>query len=364
MPLAEQFICHSFFNKIIHLLLRNATPDILVTGGTGFIGSYLLRYLVQNGYTRIRALRRPNSKMDMVAEIQDKIEWVECDLLDVLGLEEAMEGIRYVYHCAALVSMNRRDAGRLIEVNREGTANMVNWSLEKGVEKFLHVSSIAAIGHNKHTEFIDESCHWERSGKLSYYALSKYQAEQEVWRGVAEGLNAVVVNPSVVLGSGRWKEGPLKLFKTALWQNPFYVKGVNGFVDVRDVARFMVAIMESEVSQERFILSSGNYAFKEVQTMMAQSLGKRAPWLAAPTAGMHMAALFGNLLAAITRSEPLLTPEVVRHSTSISRFSNKKSLEVVSSFTYTPLQETIAEVCQQLQEVSKNGFDTRYLPFQ
>ncbi|MBK8704119.1 MAG: NAD-dependent epimerase/dehydratase family protein [Saprospiraceae bacterium] len=188
--------------------MRNATPDILVTGGTGFIGSYLLRYLVQNGYTRIRALRRPNSKMDMVAEIQDKIEWVECDLLDVLGLEEAMEGIRYVYHCAALVSMNRRDAQRLIEVNREGTANMVNWSLEKGVEKFLHVSSIAAIGHNKHAEFIDENCHWERSGKLSYYALSKYQAEQEVWRGVAEGLNAVVVNPSVVLGSGRWKEGP------------------------------------------------------------------------------------------------------------------------------------------------------------
>ncbi len=343
--------------------MNHSTPEILVTGGTGFIGSYLLRYLLQRGHTRIRALRRASSNMDLVADIQDKIEWVECDLLDLLGLEEAMEGVRYVYHCAALVSMNKSDAQRLVIINREGTANMVNWALEKGVEKFLHVSSIAALGRNKNAEFIDESCQWERSGRLSYYALSKYQAEQEVWRGAAEGLNAVVVNPSVVLGSGRWNEGPLKLFKTAFWQNPFYVKGINGFVDVRDVVRFMVAVMESEISQERFILSGGNYAFRDIQTWIAASLGKRPPILAAPVAGMRVAALLGSALAAITGGEPLLTPEVVRHSANISKFSNKKSLEALASFSYTPLQETIAEASRQFLEASKNGFGPRFLPF-
>ena len=174
---------------------------ILVTGATGFLGAYLLRQLVTQGHA-IRALRRANSPMHLVEDIADLVEWVEADILDIVALETAFEGVTHVYHCAAMVSFHPRDVDRMMKINVEGTANIVNLSLSFGVQKLVHVSSIAAVGRSKERPQLDESSKWTTSKLNTNYAISKYMGEQEVWRGHAEGLAVGIVNPAIILGSG------------------------------------------------------------------------------------------------------------------------------------------------------------------
>ena len=224
----------------------SSTPGeqpVLITGATGFLGSYLLRSLIKSGHQNIRALRRPNSDHALVADIQGAVEWVEGDLLDPAALEDAMQGIRQVYHCAAIVSFDPRMVRTMLRANVEGTANVVNAALWEGVDKLVHVSSIAAIGRSPEEKKVSENTKWQRSPLHSNYAISKYLSEQEAWRGMAEGLNVSVVNPSVILGSGRWEDGPLQLFRLGWKAFPFYATGVSGFVDVRDVAQAMILLL-------------------------------------------------------------------------------------------------------------------------
>lgn len=318
----------------------NYDAQILVTGGTGFLGSYLLRQLLESGFTHIKALHRSTSKFDLVADIRDRIEWVECDLLDIIGLEDAMRGVQKVYHCAAIVSMRPRDHQRMIITNRESTANIANLCLELGVEKLVHVSSIAAVGENKNIPIATEDNKWERGHSISHYAISKYQAEQEIWRAAAEGLKVAIVNPSVILGIGRWNEGALPVFRVGWKQSPFYPLGSNGFVDVRDVARFMVLLMESGIQSQRYILSEDNYSFKDIQHMIAHALGKRSPVIPTPQWMLRLAALGDAVLSAIIGRAPLITREVAIHASHASFFSNEKSKRDLE-FEYTPIKETI-----------------------
>lgn len=334
--------------------MNNYNAQILVTGGTGFLGSYLLRQLLESGYTRIKALHRSTSTFDLVADIQDRIEWVECDLLDIIGLEDAMQGVQQVYHCAAMVSMQPRDYKRMIVINRESTANIANLCLELGVEKLVHVSSIAAVGKNKNIPVSTENNKWERGHPISHYAISKYQAEQEVWRAAAEGLNVAIINPSVILGSGRWHEGALPVFRLGWKQSPFYPLGTNGFVDVRDVARFMVQLMESDIEGQRYILSENNYAFKDIQHMIARALGKRTPIIGTPQWMLHLAAFGDALWSALTRNKALITREVAIHASHASLFSNEKSKRDLS-FEYTPIKETIEAAAKVFLEEIRKG---------
>ena len=175
---------------------------IFVTGGTGFLGSYLLRYLIHKGYTDIRALKRSTSSMALLGDVAHLIEWIDGDILDVVSLQESMQEVQQVYHCAAIVSYESGQADLMHEVNVVGTANVVNLALEMQVEKLVHVSSIAALGRSGKSKLLDESAKWEQSKFNTQYAISKHRAEMEVWRGIAEGLNAAIVNPSVILGSG------------------------------------------------------------------------------------------------------------------------------------------------------------------
>lgn len=341
----------------------NKTKDkqILVTGGTGFLGSYLLRYLVREGYTRIRATRRPDSRMDLVAAVADKIEWVETDLLDVIGLENAMQHVTKVYHCAAIVSFDPRNYDEMRRVNVDGTANVVNAALYANVEKLVYVSSIAAIGRTKQSRIITEKTKWERSKLNSEYGISKYLAEQEVWRGAAEGLNIAIVNPSVILGSGRWGEGPLKFFKLIHKQYPFYTTGTSGFVDVRDVARFMLLLMESDISRERFILNAENLTFQTLMNEIAKQLGKKPPSIKVTRFTQQIVWRLEWLRSRLFGGKPLITREVAQRATASYFYENEKSLSVFD-FEYTPIRQTIAETAAQFKAAAAADFKTMYLP--
>ena len=199
--------------------------QILVTGGTGFLGSYLLRILLKKGYQKIRALKRDSSDLSLVHNVKDQIEWVEGDLLDPESLGDAMEGVRQVYHCGAMVSFDPKQSNQMMRVNVEGTENIVNIALEIGIEKMVHVSSIAALGRTKETPNVNEETYFKRDENNSNYSISKYLSEQEVWRGIAEGLPAAILNPSVIIGSGFWNKGTGRMFQKVWDGLKFYPVG-------------------------------------------------------------------------------------------------------------------------------------------
>ncbi len=335
--------------------------QVLVTGGTGFLGSYVLRYLVREGYTQVRALRRATSTMDLVADVTNGIEWVECDILDVFALEDAMQGVQQVYHCAAVISFDPRDYEKMRTVNVDGTANVVNAALDANVEKLLHVSSTAAIGRTKNQPIVTEENKWERSHYNSEYAISKYLAENEVWRGMVEGLNVAIVNPSIILGSGRWDEGALKFFKLG-WQSfPFYTKGTAGFVDVRDVARFMLQLMESEVVGERYILSGESLTYQTIMNEIALQLNKKPPTIQINPLLQQIAWRVEWLRSRVLGGRPLVTKETAGHSLRSFLYQNDKSRNEFD-FEYTPIRQTIAETSRQFRDAAEADFKAMTLP--
>lgn len=342
------------------------SQKILVTGGTGFIGAYLLHYLLRQGFVNIRALKRPDSPMDLVSSIADKIEWVNADVRDVADLAAAMKGVQKVYHSAAVVSFHSADARKMYEVNVVGTANVINLALDEGVEKLLHVSSIAALGTPKDHGLITEDVKWDYNRNNNRYGLTKHLAEMEVWRGMAEGLNVVVVNPANVLGSGFWvgRTSTGRLFHT-IWQGlKFYPTGSTGWVDVRDVVRFMVGLMESDITGERFILSAENREFKWVFDRIAAALGMPAPSIRANRFLREIAWRMAWLQGKLTGTTPLITKETVRSSASMRIYDNTKSLRAFNGFLYTPVEATITAMAAQFLEAAGNGFKPMLLSFE
>lgn len=260
---------------------------ILVTGGTGLVGAHLLLYLAEHDTKRLRAIYR-NSKniaktkslFDLYrsSELFSKIEWVEGDILDILSLEHAFEGVDYVYHCAGFISFDPNDEESLRKINIEGTANIVNFCIDKKIKKLCHVSSIAALGDlTKSEEFITESTEWNPEVLHSDYAISKYGAEMEVWRGQQEGLQAVIVNPGVILGPGFWNQGSGRLFDTIRKGIPFYTNGSTGYVAVTDVVKIMYLLLQSDCSGERFTLVSENCSYNDIICKIGSKLSARKP---------------------------------------------------------------------------------------
>jgi len=324
---------------------------IFVTGSTGLVGSHLILELLRSGRA-VRALKRPSSDLGMLKkvfhlysdqpeELFSKIEWVEGDILDVFSLEDAMDGVTEVYHCAALVSFLPGDKKRLIRINTEGTANVVNAALTKKVSKLCHVSSIAALGRPESmTDLIDEKLVWKTSKNNSVYAISKYGAEREVWRGTAEGLDAVVVNPSIILGVAGPTQGSSRIFKT-VWEGlRVYPPGKNGFVDVRDVVRAMILLMESDIRNERFILNVDNISYKRLFDLMAAEMGKAAPSLKVSPVLSGLAWRLEKIKSIVTGIKPLLTKETAHTAVQNYEYSNEKIRKELG-FEFTPIEETI-----------------------
>jgi dihydroflavonol-4-reductase len=327
---------------------------IFVTGGTGLLGSHLLFDLIRSG-KQVRALKRDSSDTGMVQKVfsyysgspeplASKIEWIEGNLLDFASVEDALDGVSEVYHAGAVVSFYPADHKKMLKVNIEGTANLVNLALEKKIEKFCYVSSVSTLGRADDNGLTDEETFWAPSGKNSMYAISKYGAEREVWRGMEEGLNAVVVNPSVILGPGFWDDNS-GLFRL-VWQGlKYYTRGVNGYVDVKDVVRAMILVMEKNLFNERYIISSENISYQELFALMAKHLDKPAPAVNVPAVMTQVAWRVEALRSFLTGSKPEVTREMATTTSQVYTFSNEKIRKALS-FEFTPVEESIRQTCQ------------------
>lgn len=260
---------------------------ILVTGGTGLIGSSLLFYLTQNKEHKVRAIYRNADTLQRVKQLFNSlsnngeaqlaaIDWVVADLNDIPALEKAFRDVTFVFHCAGLISFKPNDFDKLIEVNVQGTANIVNLCIDFGVKKLCYVSSVATLSATPN-KLITEESDWNNEENNTDYAISKHGGEMEVWRGSQEGLKVVVVNPSVVLGSGFYDSGSGLLFKKIAEGLSYYPSGGTGFVAVTDVVRAMILLQFSEIENRRFILNTANLSYHSLFEKIAQAMGAKAP---------------------------------------------------------------------------------------
>jgi len=326
---------------------------ILITGGTGFLGAYIIKHLIEKNYA-VRAIRRSNKLPSFVpAAIFDKVEWVEGDVLDVVSLEDAMEGVDTVIHSAAIVSFNSKEKEWMYKVNVEGTANVVNIALEKNIERFVYISSVAALGRKADGGQVNEEKKWEDTKANTHYAKSKYKAELEVWRGISEGLNAVILNPSTILGYGDWNNSSSAIFKKVYEEFKWYPAGVNGFVDVEDVAAATVLLMGSNISEERFIITGDNWPFRKLMDTMADSFGKKRPVKQTTPLLLGIAWRMERVRSFITGNKPVLTKESAKVAHSKTYFDNGKFLKAFPRFSFTPLERTIRSACEKYTLIHK-----------
>jgi nucleoside-diphosphate-sugar epimerase len=320
---------------------------ILVTGGSGFIGAYIIKELVEKGYA-VRAIRHSKAAPFFIPEhINARVEWVTGDVLDVVFLDEAMEGVDGVVHAAAKVSFAGSERSTLYKINIDGTANVVNMALEKNIRRFVHLSSVAAIGRTITGETINEEKKWQPGKWHTSYAISKYHAEMEVWRAAAEGLNTVIVNPSTVLGYGDWSTSSCAIFKSVYNEFPWFSKGINGFVAVTDVARAAVLLMESDISNERFIVNADNWSFQQLFNTIADGFGKKHPHKEATPLLGSIAWRMEKLKSLLSGKKPLLTRQSARIAQSITYFDNSKIVKALPGFSFTPLAKAIQNNCEQ-----------------
>lgn len=300
---------------------------IFVTGGTGLVGSHLLRYLVAKGHTNIFALHRTSSDMSLVEDLKEKVHWVEGDILDVMTLEQVMQDATKVYHCAAIVSFDPREYSIMNQINVQGTSNMVNVALHLGVEKFLHVSSIAALGRSETLQVADEKTEWQHSPWNTQYAITKYKSEMEVWRAASEGLSVAIVNPSVIFGLGFWHKGTGRFFKIVDEGLRFYPTGSTGFVTADDVVKYMYALMESDITNQRFILNGQNLTYRTVFNSIADLIQKPRPSIKVTPLLKALAWRVEKVKSILTGSSPKVTRETAHNSSTDIQYSNQKSID-------------------------------------
>lgn len=328
------------------------SEEILVTGGSGLVGAELIARLLAGG-NKVKATYNSTPLPYFKSE---RLTPVKCDILDTTMLEAVMCGITKVYHCAAIVSFNKKNKNSVYAVNTEGTANVVNACLGAGVKKLLHVSSVAVLGGVSRGLKITEDTGRTPEKNNGFYARSKFLAEMEIWRGIGEGLQAVIVNPSIILGGNDWNRGSSKIFKTAYDEFPWYTDGVTGFVDVRDVVRAMILLMDSTIVNERFILSAENVSFKNIFSEMADGFGKKAPHKKVTPLLAEIVWRWEALKSFFTRKEHLLNKETAHKALARVYFDNTKIKESLPGFIFRPVKETIRDTCAALRQVS--GIET------
>lgn len=319
---------------------------ILVTGATGFLGAELAKELILRG-NNIRCTKRASSTIPKILEpYAANIEWVNADLMDAAALEDALDGITQVYNCAAFVSLKQADKDPMIRTNVHGTANLVDLCNDKGI-RLVHTSSVAAVGEAKPGELITENHHLDSSTESDGYAISKLESEMEVWRGIAEGLDAVIVNPTIIIGASAGKAGSGQIFETVRKGLKFYTKGTIGFVDVTDVAKCMVALMESDISGERYIINAENRAYKQLFEEIAECLGVPAPKILAKPWVMEVAWRGASALGLLIGKAPSLDKTSARAASVTREFDNSKIKDAIG-FEFKPVSDTIKEVCAVL----------------
>ena len=314
---------------------------VLVTGGSGLVGRELITQLLLQG----KPVTAIYNKTPLPDFANGQLKQIHCSILDVIGLEEAMQGIEEVYHCAAIVKFSRKHGNELLKVNIEGTANVVNAALDAGIKKLVHVSSVASLSKKKGEAAINEGMNWNEETSHSVYAKSKYLSELEVWRGVSEGLNAVVVNPSIIVGAGNWNAGSSQIFKSVYNEFPWYSEGINGFVDVRDVAKAMIQLMESEISGQRFILCAVNKSYQDIFNLIATAFGKKHPHKKVTPFLAQLVWRLEAIKSSFTGKDPLVTKETATTALAATYYDNTKLIKFLPGFAYKPIEQTIRDTC-------------------
>ena len=323
---------------------------ILVTGGTGLVGAHLLFHLL-NENQPIRAIYRNEKKFDTVKRIFgyytnnadalfDTIEWVKADLNNIPQLTEAFKDITHVYHCAAFVSFEPDKFNLLQKTNIKGTANIVNFCIDHKVEKLCYVSSIAALGASLNNKAITEDTEWNKEIDNSVYAITKYGAELEVWRGTQEGLDAVIVNPGVIIGPGIWRYGSGSLIKMIYNGLKYYTTGSTGYVDVNDVVKAMIQLVKSDVKNERYILVSENLSFKDFFTKTANYLGVKPPQKEAKPWLLNIAWRLDWLKHKLTKKRRVLSKQTANSAVTTTIYSNNK-IKAAVGFEFLPMDKSI-----------------------
>jgi len=336
---------------------------IFVTGGTGLIGAHLLYELAKAG-KQVKALKRETSDLQQVKKIFsyytetpdqlfENIEWVNGDILEYFSLENLLKGVTEIYHCAAMVSFRSGDRQKMITNNVTGTENIVNAALENGVKKICHVSSVASLGRLQNGVPVTEETKWIPSKKASGYSESKFFSEAEIWRGIEEGLDAVIVNPSIVLGPGKWNSGSSKLFKT-IWDGmPFYTKGVTGFVDVKDVVNAMLLLMEpgnfEKAKNQRFLLSAEDTSYQDLFNQIAAALDKPKPKYYTSDFLLGLVWRVATFGGWITRRPSMITRDSVAGSNRVNHFDGSKITRNFN-FSYLPISESIQQTAELLKK--------------
>lgn len=322
---------------------------VFVTGGAGLVGSALLKQLLQEKQGPIKALYRTSMPLLLSEEEKQQIEWIQGDVIDVTLLDEIMQHCEEVYHCAAVVSYHSSRRAQMYKINIEGTANMVNMALENNIRKFIHVSSIAAVGKTDGKP-VTEKLEWTEETNNSHYGKTKFLSEMEVWRGIGEGLNAAIVNPSIILGESNWETGSVAIFKKIWEEFPWYSGGTKGFVDAKDVANAMIRLMKSDISAERFILNGANLSFQQLFIKIANGFGKKAPQkLAKPWMG-ELVWRMETLKAMFSNKEPLLTKETADAAQGTTTYDASKIQQMLPGFSFAPVDETVKRTCNWLKE--------------
>ncbi|WP_289038482.1 NAD-dependent epimerase/dehydratase family protein [uncultured Zobellia sp.] len=331
---------------------------ILVTGGTGLVGSHLLLKLVQSG-SSVRAIHRKQSNLERVRKIFgyytddaqtlfDKIEWIEADIIDIPALEIAFDQITHVYHTAALISFDPQNFDTLEKINTEGTANIVNLCISHGVQKLCYTSTIGAIGRTLGSGMADEENAWTPR-EANVYGLTKQAAEMEIWRGSQEGLPVVMVNPGVIIGPGFWHSGSGDLFTVAKKGYRFFPPGGTGFITVHDVIKMMVTLMGSEITNERYIAVAENLTFKEILTKTTVELGIKPPSVQLKYWQLEIGRWLDWLKNLFFKNGRRITKNSI-HSLKHREIYNNQKIKNALNFEFEALNKTISFCCQKFKE--------------
>jgi len=330
---------------------------ILVTGATGFVGEHTLRELVLRGY-EVKAMYRHAHLQGGHGQLRDlpaaKIHWIKADLHDIWSLEDALRDVETVFHTAAFISYDPRDRGKLFETNIHGTARLVNACIHAGVKRLVYVSSIAALGEAAEPgQLIDEKASWKTDQSHSNYAISKFKAENEVWRGMEEGLEVIVVNPSVILGPGKVASGSNQLFRKIGEGMFFYSPGATGFVDVRDVARAMIALHEANVLNQRWVLNAVNLPYQALFHQMAVAMHKAPPRFLPPRFIAELGWRLNLAWSRLSGKQAFITKETVQSAYRTRMFGGTAILKALPNFSYTEWSSTIAAGVKAFEESLK-----------
>ena len=325
---------------------------ILVTGGAGLLGSELITQLLVKG-CNVRAIYNKTPLPEFHSNLLEKFQ---CNILDVMGLEEAMQDVTQIYHCAAIVTFDPARKRELFAINIEGTTNVVNAALNCGVKKLVHVSSVAALGKILKDTPVDENIKWTEEANNSNYGQSKYLGELEVWRGIGEGLDAVIVNPVIIIGDGGdWLTGSSQIFRSVYNEFPWYTNGVNGFVDARDVANAMIELMNSNISSERFIISAVNKSYRDLFNLIAAAFGKKQPYKNVTPFIANVVWRLEAIKKLFTGKDPLVTKETTASALASVYYNNEKLLKFLPNFKYRSIEDTVNHTCKLMQQKLNNN---------